>query len=67
MVYGHVRFILIFHDIELDCILVCYIFSVAVGVMHFKAGENSKAMKYFDHALEIDDSNVEGLVARGAL
>lgn len=41
--------------------------SVAIGVKHFKEGENSKAMKYFDHALEIDDSNVEGLVARGAL
>ena len=67
MVYGHVRFILIFHNIELDCIPVCHICSVAVGVKHFKAGENSKAMKYFDHALEIDDSNVEGLVARGAL
>lgn len=48
-------------------LIVYIICSVAIGVKHFKAGENSKAMKYFDHALEIDDSNVEGLVARGAL
>ena len=44
-----------------------YKFSVAIGVKHFKAGENIKAMKFFDHALEIDAKNVEGLVARGAL
>jgi len=42
-------------------------FSVATGVKHFKAGEHERAMKYFDHALEIDGENVEGLVARGAL
>ena len=41
--------------------------SVATGVGHFKAGEHGKAMKYFDHALDIDSENVEGLVARGAL
>jgi len=40
---------------------------VAIGVKHFKAGEHDKAMKYLDHALEIDGDNVEGLVARGAL
>ena len=51
----------------LSLIVFHFIHSVAIGVKHFKAGENSKAMKYFDHALEIDDSNVEGLVARGAL
>lgn len=65
MVYGHVRFIRTLRNIQLNCI--SFIHSVAVGVKHFKAGENSKAMKYFDHALEIDKSNVEGLVARGAL
>ena len=47
--------------------MLCPTLSVAVGVKHFKAGENDKAMKYFDHALEIDAENVEGLVARGAL
>ncbi|XP_065919334.1 tetratricopeptide repeat protein 14-like isoform X2 [Dysidea avara] len=41
--------------------------NVATGVKHFKAGEHEKAMKYLDHALEIDGENVEGLVARGAL
>ena len=41
--------------------------SVAIGVKHFKAGEHDKAMKYLNHALEIDADNVEGLVARGAL
>ena len=51
----------------LSLIVFHFIHSVAIGVKHFKVGENSKAMKYFDHALEIDDSNVEGLVARGAL
>jgi len=40
---------------------------VATGVRYFKAGEHSKAMKYFDHALDVDPENVEGLVARGAL
>lgn len=44
-----------------------YTHSVATGVKHFKAGEHGKAMKYFDHALDIDSENVEGLVARGAL
>ncbi len=51
----------------LSLIIFHFVCSVAIGVKYFKAGENSKAMKYFDHALEIDDSNVEGLVARGAL
>ena len=65
MVDGHVRFILTLH--KLGFIVSHFQHRVAVGVKHFKAGENSKAMKYFDHALEIDGSNVEGLVARGAL
>ena len=34
---------------------------------HFKSGKHTTARQYFDHALEIDPSNVEGLVARGAL
>ncbi|KAL5471477.1 hypothetical protein EMCRGX_G029597 [Ephydatia muelleri] len=41
--------------------------NVATGVQHFKSGESKAAMRYFNHALEIDSSNVEGLVARGAL
>ena len=40
---------------------------VAVGVKLFKAGEHSKAMQQFSLALTIAPSNVEGLVARGAL
>ena len=53
--------------------LTCYMYviigllSVATGVKLFKSGELSGAMKYFNHALEIDGQNVEGLVARGAL
>jgi len=43
------------------------VISVATGVKHFKAGEHDKAMKYLNHALEIDANNVEALVARGAL
>lgn len=41
--------------------------NVAIGIKHFKASEHDKAMKYLNHALEIDADNVEGLVARGAL
>lgn len=41
--------------------------TVAVGVKLFKAGEHSKAMQQFSLALTIAPSNVEGLVARGAL
>ncbi len=40
---------------------------VAVGVKHFKKGELEQAKKLLKHALDIDPSNVEGLVARGAL
>lgn len=52
--------------------IICYRYhfildSVAIGVKHFKASEHDKAMKYLNHALEIDADNVEGLVARGAL
>jgi hypothetical protein len=41
--------------------------TVAIGVDHFKSGKHTSALDYFNHALEIDPSNVEGLVARGAL
>ena len=40
---------------------------VARGVKHFKAGENSEAFQCLNAALRIDEENVEGLVARGAL
>ena len=42
-------------------------FSTAKGVEHFKAGNHEAAVKYFEHALQIDGENVEALVARGAL
>ena len=41
--------------------------SVAVGVEHFKSGKHEDARQVLNHALDIDPSNVEGLVARGAL
>ena len=40
---------------------------VAQGVKHFKAGENSEAFQCLNAALRIDEENVEGFVARGAL
>ena len=40
---------------------------VAVGVDHFKSGRHEQARQILNHALDIDPSNVEGLVARGAL
>ena len=43
------------------------LYRVGVGVKHFKKGETEQAKKLFDHALDIDPINVEGLVARGAL
>ena len=33
----------------------------------FKKGEVREALKLLNHALDIDPTNVEGLVARGAL
>lgn len=69
MVHGDVSWFVI--DLTTSCDLAytgcSYTHSVATGVKHFKAGEHGKAMKYFDHALDIDSENVEGLVARGAL
>jgi tetratricopeptide (TPR) repeat protein len=41
--------------------------TVAVGVDHFKSGRHKQARQILNHALDIDPSNVEGLVARGAL
>ncbi|XP_015748849.1 PREDICTED: tetratricopeptide repeat protein 14-like [Acropora digitifera] len=41
--------------------------TTAKGVEHFKAGNFDAALKYFEHALQIDGENVEALVARGAL
>ncbi len=44
-----------------------YVFSVAEGVAHFKAGKHTEAMQHLNKALQIDSENVEALVARGAL
>ncbi|XP_033759828.1 G patch domain-containing protein 8-like isoform X2 [Pecten maximus] len=41
--------------------------SVANGVAMFKAGKQVEAMQYLNKALQIDNKNVEALVARGAL
>ncbi|KAK6167220.1 hypothetical protein SNE40_021308 [Patella caerulea] len=41
--------------------------SVLQGVTLFKKGNYLEAMQYLNRALQIDDKNVEGLVARGAL
>lgn len=41
--------------------------SVRAGVDHFKHGRHVEAMNEYNKALEIDTSNVEALVARGAL
>lgn len=40
---------------------------VSKGVKHFKAGETSEAFQCLNAALKIDEDNVEGYVARGAL
>ena len=39
----------------------------AEGVKYFKRNAKSTALKHFHYALEIDNMNVEALVARGAL
>uniref|UniRef100_A0A1B6JLY9 Uncharacterized protein n=1 Tax=Homalodisca liturata TaxID=320908 RepID=A0A1B6JLY9_9HEMI len=41
--------------------------SVADGIEHFKAGRVTEAFQCLNKALSIDASNIEGLVARGAL
>lgn len=40
---------------------------VAEGIEHFKAGKHPEAFQCLNEALKIDQRNVEGLVARGAL
>ncbi|KAL1022401.1 hypothetical protein UPYG_G00026420 [Umbra pygmaea] len=40
---------------------------VRIGVDHFKSGRYVEAMNEYNKALEIDNNNVEALVARGAL
>ena len=42
-------------------------FSLSEGVAHFKAGRHIEAMQYLNKALQIDEENVDALVARGAL
>ena len=64
MVHGHVSSCCLWDtigDFEV------FVSRVAVGVKHFKKGELDQAKKLLNHALDIDPSNVEGLVARGAL
>lgn len=41
--------------------------SVAQGITYFKAGKEAEAIQCFNRALDIDKTNVEALVARGAL
>ena len=41
--------------------------SVADGIRYFKEGKHSEAMQHLNRALQIDEDNVEALVARGAL
>ncbi|CAC5414874.1 Tetratricopeptide repeat protein 14 [Mytilus coruscus] len=41
--------------------------SVAQGITYFKAGKQPEAVQCFNKALDIDKTNVEALVARGAL
>ncbi|XP_048585117.1 tetratricopeptide repeat protein 14 isoform X2 [Nematostella vectensis] len=41
--------------------------STAKGIEHFKIGDANTALKYLEHALQINPDNVEALVARGAL
>jgi hypothetical protein len=41
--------------------------TVSTGVDYLKSGNIEKAEKHFDHALQIEPSNVEAYVARGAL
>lgn len=41
--------------------------TTAIGVDNFKCGSHEKAMKCFNHALQICEENAEALVARGAL
>ena len=42
-------------------------YSVAQGITYFKAGKQPEAIQCFNKALDIDKTNVEALVARGAL
>ena len=42
-------------------------YSVAQGITYFKAGKQAEAIQCFNKALDIDKTNVEALVARGAL
>ena len=48
-------------------ISICYISRVANGVKLFKESKHEEAMKCFDQALQMHATNVEAIVARGAL
>ena len=41
--------------------------NVALGIRHFKQGNQVEAFQCLNKAIMIDQQNVEGLVARGAL
>jgi Flp pilus assembly protein TadD len=47
--------------------LYIFCYSVAQGIHDFKANRQTEAMQSFNKALQIDTTNVEALVARGAL
>ena len=47
--------------------VLCFFVSTKSAVKFFKRGRLELARAYLDYALDIDDINVEGLVARGAL
>ena len=60
----------VFEPLKFDCIYLLdntYIFSVAQGIAFFKEGRQTEAMQQLNKALQIDTTNVEALVARGAL
>ena len=46
---------------------IFHCFSVAQGIAFFKEGRQTEAMQQLNKALQIDTTNVEALVARGAL
>ncbi len=42
-------------------------FSVAQGVKYFKDGRNTEALQCYNFAIEVENSNADAYVARGAL
>lgn len=46
---------------------ISFNYSVADGIKYFKMGKQPEAIQYLNKALQIDETNVEALTARGAL